>query len=175
MPSEKVLQSKKEIVAELTEKLNGAVSGVVVDYKGITVADDTKLRKELREAGVEYRVVKNTLLKFAAKDCGLGDMCSVLEGTTAIAISKDDAVAPAKILGKFAEDSKGNFTIKSGFMDGKVMSVEDVMALSKLPGREQLLAMLLSALTGNVRGLAVALNAIAEKDGETASEEEAQA
>lgn len=175
MPSEKVLQSKKEIVAELTEKLNGAVSGVVVDYKGITVADDTKLRKELREAGVEYRVVKNTLLKFAAKDCGLDEMCSVLDGTTAIAISKEDAVAPAKILGKFAEDSKGKFTIKSGFMDGKVMSVEDVMALSKLPGKEQLLAMLLSALTGNIRGLAVALNAIAEKDGEAASEEAVQA
>ncbi len=171
MPSEKVLQSKKEIVAELSQKLNGAVSGVVVDYKGITVADDTKLRKELREAGVEYRVVKNTLLRFAAKDCGLDDMCSVLEGTTAIAISNDDAIAPAKILGKFAEDSKGKFTIKSGFMDGKVMSVEDVIAMSKLPGKEQLLAMLLSALTGNVRGLAVALNAIAEKDGEAASEE----
>ena len=171
MPSEKVLQSKKAIVAELTEKLNGAVSGVVVDYKGITVADDTKLRKELREAGVEYRVVKNTLLKFAAKDCGLDDMCSVLDGTTAIAISNEDVVAPAKILGKFAEDSKGKFTIKSGFMDGKVMSVDEVIALSKLPGKEQLLAMLLSALTGNIRGLAVALNAIAEKDGEAASEE----
>lgn len=168
MPSEKVLQSKKEIVAELEKKLNNAVAGVVVDYKGITVADDTKLRKDLREAGVEYKVVKNTLLRFAAKDTGLAGICSVLEGTTALALSNEDAIAPAKILGKYAEDSKGAFTIKAGFMDGKVISVEEVMALSKLPGKEQLLCMLLSALNGNIRGLAVALNAIAEKNGSEA-------
>ena len=166
MPSEKVLQSKKEIVAGLEEKLKGAVAGVVVDYKGITVEQDTKLRKELREAGVEYKVVKNTLLSRAAKNVGLEDMCSVLEGTTALAISNEDTVVSAKILGKYAEGSKGKFSVKSGFMDGKVISVDEVMALSKLPGKEQLLSMLLSALTGNVRGLAVALNAIAEKNGE---------
>ena len=165
MPSEKILESKKGIVADLEQKLKGAVAGVIVDYKGISVADDTKLRKELREAGVEYRVVKNTLLGFAAKNSGLEEMCSVLEGTTALAISESDVVAPAKILGKYAEGSKGKFSVKAGFMDGKVISVDEVMALSKLPGKEQLLSMLLSALTGNVRGLAVALNAIAEKNG----------
>lgn len=170
MPSEKVLETKKEIVAGLEEKLKTAVSGVIVDYKGISVADDTKLRKELREAGVEYKVVKNTLLRFAAKNAGLEELCPSLEGTTALAVSNEDAVAPAKILGKFAEDSKGKFIIKTGFMEGKVISVEEVTALSKLPGREQLLAMLLSALTGNIRGLAVALNAIAEKDGESEKE-----
>jgi len=164
LPSEKVLQDKKEIVAALKEKLNGAAAGVVVDYKGISVTNDTKLRKELREAGVEYKVVKNTLLRFAAQDTGLADICSVLEGTTALAVSTDDAVAPAKILGKYAEESKGKFTIKAGFMDGQAISVEEVMALSKLPSKEQLLCMLLSALNGNIRGLAVALNAIAEKE-----------
>lgn len=164
MPSEKVLQTKKEAVTALGEKLNKAVAGVVVDYKGISVADDTKLRKELREAGVEYKVVKNTLLNLAAKDGGLAGICSVLEGTTALAVSNDDVVAPAKILGKYAEGSKGKFTVKAGFMDGKAISAEEVMALSKLPGKEQLLCMLLSALNGNIRGLAVALNAIAEKE-----------
>ncbi|MBC8546168.1 50S ribosomal protein L10 [Clostridiaceae bacterium NSJ-31] len=173
MPSEKVLQSKKEIVAELRSKLDSAAAGVLVDYKGITVADDTKLRKELREAGVEYKVVKNTLLRFAAQDTSFSEICSVLDGTTALAISTDDVVAPAKILGKFAEDSKGKFQIKAGFMDGKYMDVNEVMALSKLPGKEQLLCMLLSALNGNIRGLAVALNAIAEKAGEPAAAEPA--
>lgn len=165
MPSEKVLQSKQAIVASLEEKLKGAASGVIVDYKGITVENDTKLRKELREAGVDYKVVKNTLLKRAAKNAGLDDMCSVLEGTTALALSTNDVMAPAKILGKYAEGSKGKFSVKSGFMDGRVIDVNEVMELSKLPGKEQLLSMLLSALTGNVRGLAVALNAIAEKNG----------
>lgn len=164
MPSEKVLETKKEIVTALEAKLKNAVAGVVVDYKGISVANDTKLRKELREAGVEYKVVKNTLLRFAAKDTGLADICSVLEGTTALAISNDDAVAPARILGKYAEGSKGKFTVKAGFVEGKAMSAAEVMTLSKLPGKEQLLCMLLSALNGNIRGLAVALNAIAEKE-----------
>lgn len=163
MPSEKVLQDKKEIVTALEAKLNKAVAGVVVDYKGISVESDTKLRKELREAGIDYKVVKNTLLKFALKDTGFSDISSVLDGTTALAISNDDVVAPAKILGKYAEASKGKFSIKAGFMEGKSMTTEEVMALSKLPGREQLLCMLLSALNGNIRGLAVALNAIAEK------------
>lgn len=171
MPSEKILESKKEVVATLVEKLKGATAGVVVDYKGINVADDTKLRRDLREAGVDYKVVKNTLLRFAAKEAGLEDICPVLEGTTALAVS-DDAVAPAKILGKFAKASDGKFSIKSGFMDGKVISIDEVKVLSELPGREELLCMLLSALNGNIRGLAVALNAVAEK---APAAEEAQA
>ena len=171
MPSEKVLEVKKQAVLDLTEKLKSANAGVVVDYKGINVADDTKLRKELREAGVEYKVVKNTLLRFAAKEAGLDDLCGVLEGTTALAVS-EDSIAPAKILGKFAKASNGAFSIKSGFMDGKVISLDEIKALSELPGREELLCMLLSALNGNIRGLAVALNAVAEKNGEEAPAEE---
>lgn len=166
MPSEKVLSEKKAYVEELAAKVKASVAGVVVDYKGISVADDTKLRRELREAGVEYAVVKNTMLRFAISDLGYTEMESALEGSTAIAISNEDPIAAAKVLGKFAEASKGKFSIKAGYMEGKAMSSDEVMALSKLPGKQELLSMLCSALQGNIRGLAVALNAIAEKNGE---------
>ena len=166
MPSEKILSQKKAYVEELAGKLKNSVAGVVVDYKGISVADDTKLRRELREAGVEYTVVKNTMLRLALADLGYTEMEKVLEGSTAIAISKEDPIAAAKILGKYAEDSKGKFSIKAGYMDGKEMDVAEVQQLAKLPGKQELLSMLCSALQGNIRGLAVALNAIAEKNGE---------
>lgn len=166
MPSEKILSQKQAYVKELEEKLKNSVAGVVVDYKGISVADDTKLRRELREAGVEYTVVKNTMLRFAIAGLGYTEMEKVLEGSTAIAISKEDPIAVAKILGKYAEASKGKFSIKAGYMDGKEMDVAGVEELSKLPGKQELLSMLCSALQGNIRGLAVALNAIAEKNGE---------
>ena len=107
MPSQKILSEKQAYVAALHEKIKASVAGVVVDYKGINVADDTKLRKELREAGVEYAVVKNTMLRLALKDTGLEDMSSVLEGATALAISTDDPIAPARILNKYAAASKG--------------------------------------------------------------------
>lgn len=169
MPSAKVLEQKKQSVVQLTEKLKNAAAGVVVDYKGITVADDTKLRKELREAGIEYTVVKNTLLRFAVKEVGYGELENVLEGTTALAISQDDQIA-AKILTKYAGAHKDSFKIKAGFVDGGVIDAAKVNELGKLPGREELLSMLCSALQGNIRGLAVALNAIAEKQGEPAGE-----
>lgn len=168
MPSEKILSQKKETVAELTSKMKKAVAGVVVDYKGITVADDTKLRKELREAGIDYAVVKNTMLRFAAKEVGYEALNDVLEGTTALAISDSDQVAAAKILTKYAEGSKGKFVVKAGFVDGGVIDAAKVAELGKLPNREGLLSMLCSALQGNIRGLAVALNAVAEKNGEGA-------
>lgn len=162
MPSSKVLEQKKQLVADLTEKLKNATSGVIVDYKGISVADDTALRKEFREAGVSYAVVKNTMLRFAAKEAGLDGLENVLEGTTAIAFS-DDAVAPAKVVAKYAESLKDCFEIKAGFMDGEVMDTDKVIAVGKLPSKDQLIAQLLSVLTGNIRGMAVALNAIAEQ------------
>ncbi len=168
MPSEKALKSKQQFVEELSTQLSQACAGVLVDYKGITVADDTKLRRELREAGVEYSVVKNTLLRFAAKNAKLDGLDSVLEGTTALAISKEDPVAAAKILCKYAAASKGKFTVKAGFVDGEILDAEKTAELGNLPSREQLLGQLLSVLNGNLRGLAVALNAIAEKQGEPA-------
>lgn len=162
MPSEKVLESKKQLVVDLTEKLKNATAGVLIDYKGISVADDTALRKDFREAGVEYTVVKNTMLRFAAKNAGLDGLDSVLSGTTALAIS-DDAVASAKIATKYADKIKKGFEIKAGFMDGEVLDIAKVIEVGKLPSKEQLVGQLLSVLTANLRGMAVALNAIAEQ------------
>ena len=173
MPSEKILEQKKQIVAELTEKLKSACAGVIVDYKGINVADDTKLRKELREAGVDYFVVKNTLLSRAAKEAGLEGLDPVLEGTTALAVSKEDHVAAARILCKFAETNKSIKT-KAGFVEGKTIDVAEVENLAKLPSKEVLVAKALgglnapitgfvTVLNGTMKGLVVALNALAEK------------
>lgn len=171
MPSEKVLQAKQAFVADLTKKIQGAVSGVIVDYSGITVADDTALRRKLREAGVEYSVVKNTLLKRAVDAAEMSGLDDVLNGTTALALS-DDYVAAAKILCEYAE-GKDNFKVKAGFMDGSVIDAAKVIELSKLPSKEGLLSMLLSVLNGPIRGLAVALKAVSEKD--PAAEEAAPA
>lgn len=163
MPSAKVLDEKKQLVADLSDKLKSSVAGVLVDYKGITVEQDTAMRKEFREAGVEYSVVKNTMLKLAAKNAGLEGLDPVLEGTTALAISDSDAVISAKIAAKYADKIK-TFEIKAGFMDGKTLSAAQTVEVGKLPSKEQLIGQLLSVLTGNIRGLAVALNAIAEKE-----------
>ena len=164
MSSEIILQQKKETVAQLVEKLRNASSGVLVNYSGINVANDTALRRELRQAGVHYAVVKNTILRHALDELGMEGLDHTLSGSTAVALGGEDAMAPAKILGKFAADSKGKFTIKAGFMEGQIMDEAQVIALSKLPGREGLLSMLVSALSGPIRGLAVALNAIVEKE-----------
>ena len=163
MPSEKILQSKKEFVAELVEKIKGSSAGVLVDYKGINVEQDTKLRKELREAEVEYFVVKNTMLKLACKEVGY-DFDKHLEGTTALALGKDP-ISGAKILSKYAKDLKDSsqFSIKAGFMDGKEADAATVIEIGSLPSKEQLVGQLLSVLVAPVRGLAVALNAIAEQ------------
>ena len=164
MASAKVLQEKQEFVNALTEKLNGATTGVIVSYSGITVAEDTALRRQLREAGVEYVVVKNTLLKRAAEAANLNGLDDALHGSTALAIC-DDYTAAAKVLSKYAEGSK-TFKIKAGFMDGEVIGADKVDELAKLPSKEGLLSMLLSVLNGPIRGLAVGLNAIVEKSGE---------
>lgn len=162
MPSEKILEQKKQAVADLAEKIKGSCAGVLVEYKGINVADDTKLRKELREAGVEYTVVKNTLLKRAIEGTEFEGMSEVLEGTTALAVSHEDQIAPARILNKFAKDSDGKFVIKSGYMDGKVMSPAEIAAIADLPSKEGLVQMLLSVLVSGPRGLAIALSEVAK-------------
>lgn len=177
MPSGKVLAAKQNTVQVLTERLQGATAGVICDYKGITVEADTALRRQLRKAGVEYSVVKNTLLGRAADNCGLGELKDCLNGTTALATSTDP-VAAAKILSEYSEKSKGAFVIKAGFVEGKVIDKDGVDALAKLPSREVLIAQVLggfnapisglvNVLNGNIRGLCVALNAIAEKKNET--------
>jgi large subunit ribosomal protein L10 len=164
LPNAKVLEQKQQLVAELSEKIAGSVAGIVVDYKGTTVADDTALRKELREAGIEYFVVKNTLLSRAIEGTDLADMKSVLEGTTAIALSKEDHTAAARILNKFAEAHE-NFTIKSGFLDGKLIDNDTIVALAKLPSRDVLLATVLGAFQAPIAAFARAVQAIVDKDG----------
>ncbi len=164
MPSEKVLEQKKQIVADLTDALKGSVAGVVVDYKGINVADDTALRKDLREAGIKYSVVKNTLLGLAAKDAGLEDICGVLEGTTAIAISAEDHTAAARILSKFADTHK-NFSVKGGYLEGKVVDLATIESLAKLPTREILLATVCNAFNAPIASFARAIQAIVDKGG----------
>ena len=169
MPSAKVLESKKQIVADLTEKLQSAVSGVIVNYSGITVENDTKMRAELRKAGVEYAVIKNTMTKRACENVGYGELANVLEGMTAIAISKDDAVAPAKILKEYA-DKIDSFELKAGFVEGKVLDQAGVLELANIPSKEILIGKLLGSIQSPLYGLACALQAIIDKDGEGAAE-----
>ena len=159
MPSSVVLEQKKQIVADLTEKLKGSCAGVVVDYKGISVADDTVLRKSLREAGVDYFVVKNSLLGFAADEAGLSELKTVLEGTTAIALHKEDYIVAAKILNEFAESKEGFFEIKSGFLDGEIITVDKIKYLAKLMG----------CLKAPITNLVYCLDAVAKKDDEEQS------
>lgn len=164
MPSEKVLLQKQEKVAALAEMLKNSASGVLVSYKGITVEADTKLRKELREAGIHYAVEKNSMLRFACKNAGLDGLVDVLAGTTAIAVSQNDQTAPARILGKFAENDKTEqFTLKAGFVEGVVYDSKAVMALSKIPSKEVLLSQLVGSLQGPMQKLAAIIKAVEEK------------
>ncbi|MBO5895852.1 MAG: 50S ribosomal protein L10 [Clostridia bacterium] len=167
MPSVKVLEAKKAEVAAISERLQNACAGVIVDYKGINVADDTALRKELREAGVEYTVTKNTMIELAIKGTDLEGLGECLEGTTALATSTDDYVAAARILSKFAS-THNNFKVKSGFLDNEVISIEKIDSLAKLPSRDVLLATVCSVFNAPIAAFARAVQAIVDKDGETA-------
>ncbi len=169
MPSEKILESKKALVAALAEKLKNSSAGVFVDYKGTNVADDTQLRRELRQAGVDYSVVKNTLTRFALKNVGFDALESILSGTTALAVTDGDVVAPAKILCEYAKKHE-NFTIKAGFVDGEILDSNGVKALAAVPSKEQSLVNLLFVLNGNLRNLAVALQAVADQKGDVQEE-----
>ena len=175
MPNAKVLSEKQAVVAALTEQLQNATSGVLVDYKGITVAEDTALRHELRENGVEYSVVKNTLVRRAIDELGMSELDSVLNGTTSMAVSKDDPIAPMRIVNKYAKQMGDRFNIKAGFMDGKVIPLEDVAALAELPSKDGLVAQLLGMMLAPITSLAIVIKAIAEQNGEPAAAEETPA
>ncbi|UOO37018.1 50S ribosomal protein L10 [Oscillospiraceae bacterium CM] len=173
MPNDKVLSEKKAVVEALTEKLKGA-AGVLVDYSGITVSEDTEMRRAMRNANVDYAVVKNTLTRFAAKNVGFDGLDPFLNGTTALAVSADDPVAPAKILSEYAGKPNSKISIKAGFVNGKLISAAEVTALAELPPKEVLVAQVLgtmiapvsglaTVLNANIRGLAVALQAIADQ------------
>ncbi len=174
MPSAAVLEQKKQAVAALAEDLKNSCAGVIVNYSGISVADDTKLRKELREAGVKYSVVKNTLLKLAAKEAEIEIPEEVLNGTTAIATSSDDYVAAARILSKYADTSK-TFEVKSGYLDKEIISLEKIASLAKLPSREILLATVCNAFNAPISAFARVIQAIVDNGGEAAPAQEAEA
>jgi large subunit ribosomal protein L10 len=162
MPSEKILSQKKAVVDELVQKLKEAKSIVLADYRGLTVDQDTKLRKALREADVEYKVIKNSIINFAVKDSDLEGLGKYLAGPTAIAISTTDPVAPSKIIAKYAKDYD-KLEIKGGMVEGNIIDVDGVNELASTPSREELLGRLMGSLQGSLYGLAIALNAIAEK------------
>ena len=165
MPNAQVLTEKQAIVAALTERLQNATSGVFVDYKGINVADDTKLRAELREAGVEYSVVKNTLTRFAAKNVGFEELDSVLNGTTSLATTTGDPIAPIRIVSEFAKKMNGKFEVKAGFMEGKVLPLDQIAQIAELPGKEALYAKVLGTMLAPITSLAVVLGQILEQKG----------
>ena len=173
MPSVKVLEAKKAEVAAISERLQNACAGVIVDYRGINVADDTVLRKELREAGVEYTVTKNTMIQLAIKGTELEGLSECLEGTTALATSTDDYVAAARILSKFASTHE-NFNVKSGFLDGEVIGLEKIDSLAKLPSRDILLATDCNAFNAPISAFARAVQAIVDKSGEATAEAAAE-
>lgn len=165
--SEAAIAKKETLVQAAAEKFESAASVVIVDYRGLTVEEVTNLRKQLRDAGVEMKVIKNSILSRAAKKVGLDGLDEVFTGPTAVAFSNDDVVAPAKIIDEFAKDAKA-LEIKGGVIEGKVSSVEQITALAKLPNREGLLSMLLSVLQAPVRNVAYAVKAVAEKEEEVA-------
>ena len=149
-----VTPAKQAIVAELAEQLKSAKGVVLTGYKGLTVAQDTELRRELREAGVTYHVVKNTMLRLAAKEAGVEGLDEHLEGTTAFAFSAEDAVAPAKVICGFIKKNKLDeaevLTVKVGMVEGKVIDVKEVKALASLPSREELIAKLLGSMNAPI-------------------------
>ncbi|NRC77370.1 50S ribosomal protein L10 [Enterococcus faecalis] len=165
--SEAAIAKKETLVQAAAEKFESAALVVIVDYRGLTVEEVTNLRKQLRDAGVEMKVIKNSILSRAAKKVGLDGLDEVFTGPTAVAFSNDDVVAPAKIIDEFAKDAKA-LEIKGGVIEGKVSSVEQITALAKLPNREGLLSMLLSVLQAPVRNVAYAVKAVAEKNEEVA-------
>lgn len=161
MPSEKVLEAKKAQVAEVIETLKEAQTGILVDYRGLNVEEDTDLRNKLRAANVKYFVIKNTLLRLASKETGLEGLDEALHGPTAIAVSSEDAVAPAKVLSDFAKDNE-KLEIKAGFMDGAVMSLDEIKKLAATPNRETLIAKMMGSLNAPVSNLVRLLSTIAD-------------
>ncbi len=163
MPSEKVLESKKAIVAQLTERFQNAQAGVLADYRGLTVEQDTALRVKLREAGVEYTVLKNNLTRFAANAAGLDGLDAALKGPTAIATSTDDVVAPAKILVEFAKANEA-LEIKGGFVNGQVISLDEVKTYASIPSKEELISKMMGSLQSPIGALVRTLQAIVDNE-----------
>ena len=165
MPNAKVLSEKQAIVEALTQRISSATAGVLVDYKGITVAEDTALRRELRAADIEYTVVKNTLLRFAVDKCNYNEFDSVLNGTTSLATTEGDPIAPIRIVSEYAKKLNGKFEVKGGFLEGKVLSMTELEEIAQLPGKDALYAKVLGTMLAPITSLAVVLGQILEQKG----------
>ena len=169
MPNAKVLESKKTVVDALSDKIQNATSAVFVDYKGITVAQDTELRNQFRAANVEYSVVKNTLTRFAANKAGYTEFDELLNGTTSMASTTEDPIAPARVICEFAKKNKNIVSLKGGFVEGSVMSVEQLQGFGELPSKDALVAQVLGTFLAPISSLAFVLDQIrAQKEGPAA-------
>ena len=162
MPSSKVLKEKQESVAKLSEKVKEAKAVVLVEYRGITVEQVTKMRADLKAANSEYKVVKNNIIKRALNDNDIYDLDAQLEGPVAVVLGNEDYLAPSKILYNFSKENEF-FKIKAGIIDGKVVDAEEIITLAKLPSREELIAKLAGVLLANISKLAVALDQVKAK------------
>ena len=165
MPNAKVLSEKQAIVEALTQRISNATAGVLVDYKGITVAEDTALRRELRGADIEYSVVKNTLLRFAVDKCNYNEFDSVLNGTTSLATTEGDPIAPIRIVSEYAKKLNGKFEVKGGFLEGKILSLNELDEIAQLPGKDALYSKVFGTLLAPITSLAVVLGQILEQKG----------
>jgi len=158
----RAIEEKKKVVAEISDKLRSSNAIILVDYRGLNVAEITELRKQLREAGIDFKVYKNTMTRRATAETGLTELDEHLVGPTAIAFSDEEVVSPAKILSTFAKDHEA-LEIKTGIIEGRVASIDEIKAIAELPSREGLLSMLLSVLQAPMRNFALAAKAVADK------------
>ena len=165
MPNAKVLSEKQAIVEALAQRIQNAGSGVLVDYKGITVAEDTALRTELRKDGVEYTVVKNTLTRKALDKLGMSDLDHVLNGTTSLATAENDPIAPFRIISDYSKKLGDRFNVKAAFMEGKVLNESEIVEMAQLPSKDALYAKVLGTMIAPITGLAVCLGQILEQKG----------
>ena len=171
MPNAKVLESKQAIVDALAKQLQDSTAAVFVDYKGITVAQDTELRNLFRAANVEYSVVKNTLTRFAANKIGYSEFDELLNGTTSLAHTTGDPIAPARVICEYAKKNKDVVRIKGGMVEGKVLSIDELKSFGELPSKDALVAQVLGTFLAPITSLAVVLDQIAQKGGAPAASE----
>ncbi len=174
MPNAKVLSEKQAIVAALVERLNGATGGVFVDYKGISVAEDTALRRDLRQNEIDYTVVKNTLVRRALDETGLGALDDILNGTTSLATSSSDPILPIRLISEAAKKMNDKFEIKGAFLEGKVLTEAEIAQVAAIPSKDALYSQVLGTMLAPITSLAVVLGQILEQKGgsiETAAEE----
>ena len=165
MPNAKILSEKQAVVEALAARLQAASAGVIVDYRGITVAEDTQLRRDLSQSSVEYSVVKNTLTRFALEKAGLTGMDGVLNGTTSLATSAGDPIAPIRIISDYSKKMGDRFNIKAAFMDGKVLDAQEIEEIAALPSKDALYAKVLGTMLAHITSLAVVLGQILEQNG----------